>query len=452
MPLLYHRVYLHRVGQLCALVKVLEDGSRRYDGTGLASGSATFMVGFWCPRLGRTVYYKNVIRLLALCTSTRSFSWAIEWGKPNLRRSGSGHPRLPQYSTINLLRHSQPSMLPIFSSLQKLTFTLDESSLQEIIFIDVKDTFAFQNLEDLTCEATEAKFLEGLAVVSQSFLIPKLQHLSINTTEWDYLTDLQVTAIFRLLESHGEKLSSLALDFPITTEIGIGVSDILRRTPNLRTLSCFTRAFRPIDTKTITAAPVPNLEKLKLFTSEYSISCSDLNTFAGSGKIALEQFLEMASSSRIFPSLRTIAIYGLSSPDLPMDFVLAPLDHKEAYTYLTAWTKKFREMGVSLIGVDDELIAPENPGPGRWTGRNATDEDDEWDEEEDEHTDSEDLSFDSDEVSYRDESSEYSASDSDSDDGGWSWEVSGSEVGSVEALEIFENTVQVRSFTRLHES
>ncbi len=48
-------------------------------------------------------------------------------------------------------------------------------------------------------------------------------------------------------------------------------------------------------------------------------------------------------------------------------------------------------MGVSLIGVDDVLIAPENPGPGRWTGRNATNEDDEWDEEEDEHTDSEDL-------------------------------------------------------------
>ncbi len=193
---------------------------------------------------------------------------------------------------------------------------------------------------------------------------------------------------------------------------------------------------------------------LKLFVSEYCISCSDLNTFGGLERNFFEQFLVMASSRRIFPSLRTIVIYGQSSPDLPIDSVLAPSDHKEAYAYLTAWTKKFFEMGVSFRGVDDELIAPENLGPGRWTGRNASDEDDEpeGDEEEDEHSDPEDLSFDSDKVSYRDESSEYSASDSDSDDGGWSSEVSGSEVGSVEALEIFEITVQVRSFTRLNES
>ncbi len=176
MPLLYHRVYLHRVGQLCALVKVLEDSSRGHDGTGYSSWVRHVHGRFLVPTSWETVYYKNVIRLLTLCTSTRSFSWAIEWEMPSLRRSGSGHPRSPQYSTINLLRYSQPSMLPIFRSLQKLTFTLDESSQQQIIFIDVRDTFAFQNLEHLTCELTKSEFLESLTVVSQSFLIPKLQH------------------------------------------------------------------------------------------------------------------------------------------------------------------------------------------------------------------------------------------------------------------------------------
>ncbi len=146
-------------------------------------------------------------------------------------------------------------MLPIFSSLQKLTFTLDESSQQQIIFIDVRDSLAFQNLEDLTCELTKSDFLESLAVVSQSFLVPKLQHLAINVSSWTLgaLTDLQVTVIFGLLDSHGKKLSSLTFDFPITTEIRIGLGDILRLTPNLRAIRCFPFALRPIDANTITA-------------------------------------------------------------------------------------------------------------------------------------------------------------------------------------------------------
>ncbi len=154
----------------------------------------------------------------------------------------------------------------------------------------------------------------------------------------------------------------------------------------------------------------------------------------------------MASSRKIFPSLQTIAVYDQFKPNLPMDDNMAPLKHREAYSYLLAWTKRYREMGMTLVGVNDEPMAPEDPGPERWRGRNATADDSDGDD--DVHTDPEDLSFpsDSEEVSDGFESSEYSSSDLDSDDGNWDSESSGNEVGSAEALEIFRGTVEVRSF------
>ncbi len=443
MPYLYHRIYLHRVGQLCALVKALEDNSGG-DGAGYSSWVHHIHGRVFVPTSWETVYHKNALRLLTLCTSTHSFSCAIEWRSPNSWQGGSGYPISAQCSTINLIRHSQLSLLPFFSSLQKLTLTLDESFRKNIPHADFETKLAFHNLEDLSCEITEPEFLEGLAVVSRSFVMPNLQSLAFksSTWTWGYLTDLQITAIFGLPESHGEKLSSLFLDLPILSKIQMGVYDILRCTPNLRTLRCSITAFRPIDTKTTAATPVFNLEKLELFASKNNISYI---SFHGLHRNIFQQYLTMASSREFFPSLRTIVVLNQSNTILSMDTVLAPSCHKRVYQYLIAWTKKYREMGISLVGVDDELIAPENPDPGRWTGRNATDKEDKGNEDEDVHTDPEDLSFDSDQVSYRDESSEYSASNSDSDDGSWDSEPSGSEVGSSEALQIFENTVQVRS-------
>ncbi len=152
----------------------------------------------------------------------------------------------------------------------------------------------------------------------------------------------------------------------------------------------------------------------------------------------------MASQSQNIPFFTYDCHIRSDQPRSPNRFCSGALGPQGSlYVPSLCGLRSFSRWAYRSSGVDDELIAPENPGPGRWTGRNGANEDDEPEEveEEDEHTDPEDLSFDSDEVSYRDESSEYSASDSDSDDGGWDSEASGSEVGSVEALEIFENTV-----------
>ncbi len=128
LPYLYSRIYLHRVGQLCALVRVLEESSSGHDGTGYSSHVHHIHGRFFVPGSWETVYYKNVIQLLTLCASTRSFSWKIAWGSPIPWRCESSHPISAQCSSVSLIRHSQLSLLPSFSSLQKLTLPLDEST------------------------------------------------------------------------------------------------------------------------------------------------------------------------------------------------------------------------------------------------------------------------------------------------------------------------------------
>ncbi len=74
LPYLYSRIYLHRVGQLCALVRVLEESSRGYDGTGYSSHVHHIHGRFFVPGSWETVYYKNIVQLLTLCASTWSLS------------------------------------------------------------------------------------------------------------------------------------------------------------------------------------------------------------------------------------------------------------------------------------------------------------------------------------------------------------------------------------------
>ncbi len=173
--------------------------------------------------------------------------------------------------------------------------------------------------------------------------------------------------------------------------------------PELANTRCSCFACYHTNTTSVTATPFPKLQKFELLTSQ---SCFPPGVSLSGG--FLETFLIMASSRAVFPSLHTIAIYHLINPTVPIDAIITPNDHDEVYSYLLAWTNRFREVDISLVGVDDEPIAPANPDPGRWTGRNAsyaTAEDDDM--------------ISSEEVSYRDESSEYGASDSESDEGGW---------------------------------
>lgn len=444
-PFLYLRIYLYRVGQLVALVKVLEESAVGHDDVGYGSLVHHIHGRFYVHPTWEAVYLKSVVRLLALCTSIRSFSWKILWSGPE------DAPVSVSCSTVNVMLLIQPSFRPFLISLQKLELSLDRPYDQEtLLMIDRTPILILENLEELSFEAREPVLLEGFEFFSERFFLPKLHRLSINLVSWprDHLSNLEVSAVFILLGSFGARLSSLTLNTPqISTKIATrSLSDILRYTPNLRTLTCSCQVFQPIDTASSNTTPFPNLQKLALFTPWGAISpVSPLDTMQ---RNCLEGFLLMASSRALFPALEAVTILDNSFPAVPMDGATPPSCHDVVYSYLFAWSGRFHEMGIALLGVGDELVAPANPESGRWSGRNATD--DEIDEEEGPvHTDPEDLSYDSDDVSFHDESSEYSSWDSEPDDGDSDLEQSaggGHRIDSAEALEIFERTVEVRRF------
>ncbi len=447
IPDLYRRVYLHRIGQLCALVKMLKE----YSGAGYSSWVHHVHGQFYVHPSWEAVYFKSVVRLLSLCPSIRTFSWKIAWGghRRCLWGGAGADPLSPRNPLISLMLLTRPSLQPTLNSLRKLTFTLDRRTEQVILIENSVDPMlTFTNLEDLMCEATEPDLLEGFNFVSDSFIIPKLQHLTIQIPLMprDHLSDVEVGFIFKILESHGEKLTSLALDLlSVVVKTSRSVGNILQYTPNLRSLRCSSLTFTPIDAATSipTAAPFTKLEKLEIFTLASRIEPNPPPEAASIND--LEQFLIMASSRKKFPSLQTIAILGQNFPSIPLDGLVIPSRHAEVFAYLLAWSNKYLAMGgIALVGADDEPIAPADPTPERWTGRNTSE--DQVEEGEDVHTDPEDLSFDSDGIVFKDESSDYSSSDSECDDGDWETESSVSVVSSTEAQEIFENTLEVCLF------
>lgn len=452
LPFLYRRIYLLRVGQLCALVRTLEESTKL---GGYGPLVRDIEAHFYVHPSWEGVYFKNIVRLMEICISLQELSWCIVWEKTDPKNTGrnQGWPKSAECSTINVLLLAQPMLLPTFASLRKLIISFSEPSnyltVQRKEFFSDKVPIALDNLEDLSCDAPDAS---ELSFVSFSFVMPMIKRLEIVISSTWQRDNVVNSTIFEMLDSHGANLSSLELTTPAPFgQTRKNVGDILRRTPNLQSLRYSSLRFFPINTTSNTATSFPNLQTLELVTPKECFPPVTVFYNEVSDEFTeredLEQFLVMASSRRVFPNLQTIRLYEWKMPNVRIDGVIAPSDHSGAYPHFLTWTRKLRNMGIALLGVDGEPIVPENPDPERWTGRDLVEDNGNWEVEEDVHTDHEDLSFDSDRVSDRsgDESSEYSWSDSESDGGDWSSDEEGSvsEVGSTEALEIYETTLLV---------
>ncbi|KLO08035.1 hypothetical protein SCHPADRAFT_624509 [Schizopora paradoxa] len=435
-PFLYDRVFVHRIGQLVGLVKVLE-------GCGYAP-----LVHHVHGRLVvfphyEELYYKYIIRMLELCGSTRTFSWVAAWGHPNTE------PLSARCLTVNLMLHASPSIHSTLKSLRKLTFSLDQPLQKGQASDSGSDLkLTFENLEELTCEASHFEHIEGLSFVSSAFVISRIKKIAINVPPYSPETlTLRVADrqfIYGLLESHGAKLSSLTLDFTWMWRITPScVSSILNLTPNLQELQISTFAFVAFDSSNVSAGPFPNLEKIRLAISAASVRNGDLWLGSDDG---LQGYFRMVESGNILPSLRTIALLSRYFPCDPMDGRLSPSIHEEAYTCLSTWAEKLHNRGISIVDVDDEILVP--TGPERWTGRFLEPPDWESDDE-DIYTDPEDLTYlpEDDEAYHADITSDYSSWDSEPEDG-----VSESEsgpgglvvyhnIGSDDAMEALHNDV-----------
>ncbi|KLO08347.1 hypothetical protein SCHPADRAFT_908696 [Schizopora paradoxa] len=449
-PYLYDRIYLHRIGQLVALVKVLEKSTFGGQRAGYAPLIHHIHGRFLVPPNWEDIYDRYVVRLLELCDSVWTFSWRPVWRYPNIE------PVLAQCSWVNIMLLAVLSARQTLGSLRKPTLPLNRSRSQDHMPVPEADfKLTLENLEDLTCEASEPVHIEGLSIIASSFIMPKIRKLKIDAPPNSPLAaNLKVSDpqfIYGILETHGAKLSSLTLGFHwMTNGMMKCVSSILDLTPALKELQLSSFAFNAFNPDHVVAGPYPNLQKLKVLSTVWCIATSDRSP---NRSAHLENYLVMAADRKALPSLRTVGLLDRVFASVPLDGIIPLPSHQSAYTYLSEWAEKLSKRGITLVDVDDEIIAP--TGSGRWIGRFVPSRS----LEEDVHSDLDDLSFPSDdeeeegegeegqgvddELYY--ESSEYSSWDSEPEDGESDStpeeEEAYSDVGSTEAMEIFENSL-----------
>ncbi|KLO08348.1 hypothetical protein SCHPADRAFT_944531 [Schizopora paradoxa] len=431
-PSLYDRVYLHRIGQLVALVRILEKSNSGEEGVGYGSFVRHIHGRLIVHPDWNAVYVKHIVRLLEICSAARSFSWRTVW------TYADSDLELAQGFTSNII--SLLSVRSTMNSVRKLTFPLSHPHRQDESH-DFEDLskITFENLEELTCEVFDPLEIDGLATVSSSFVVPKIKKLTI-CGSWDTGSISKVhdpIFLYGVLQSHGSKLSSLTLDIlRIGNDMLSCVSSILDLTPNLQELHLSTHAFTAFNPDLVAAGPYPNLRKLRLMIDEFCISTSDRSP---NRDPRLDNYFTMVQKRKIFPSFRTFGLLNYVFSTVPLDGRIPLSSHADGYSYLSTWAEKFKKQGITLVDVDDEVIAP--TGPERWTGRFVPSRS----LEEDVHSDPDDLSFPSDvEDDYG--SSEYSSWDSDPGDDEMDKlqdnEIAYSEVGSTEMLERFENSLE----------
>lgn len=153
-PLIYDRIFVHRIGQLVALVRDLEE---RGKGPLVRHIYGRLLV---LPPW-ENVYFKYITRLLELCDSARTFAWVAIWDHLKIE------PVSARCSTVNFMLHASPSAQTTLKSICKLTISLNrpiqDTNGQSHVPEDTSK-ITFDGLEDLTCEVSDPAHIEGLAL------------------------------------------------------------------------------------------------------------------------------------------------------------------------------------------------------------------------------------------------------------------------------------------------
>ncbi|KLO11659.1 hypothetical protein SCHPADRAFT_998732 [Schizopora paradoxa] len=428
-PLIYDRIFVHRIGQLVALIRDLEE---RGKGPLVHHIHGRLLV---LPPW-ENVYVKYIIRLLELCNSARTFSWVAIWEHPKIERISA------RCSTVNFMLHASPSIHSTLRSLRKLTISLNrplqQHTNEQSHVSEDTSKLTFDNLEELTCEASDPAHVEGLSLVSSSFDTPQLKKLTIRAPpDENYLSVRDPKSVYDALGSHGARLTSLKLDLDWSSHSESRcISSVLNLTPHLQELEITSFTFKAFDPNNVLVGPFPNLRKLTLFISNFYNSPT---VFGLETDNRLPNYFEMAESRDAFPSLQTIALLDRDLPGAPLDSRIVPPSHKALYSRVSERAKRLHERGITLVDVDGEIMEPWAPRRSRFAGRYYAGL-------EDVHSDPEDLTYPSDDdEAYHTGSSEYSSWESEPEDGvSDSEEGTYSDVGSEDMMEIF-NTAKFES-------
>ncbi|KLO07235.1 hypothetical protein SCHPADRAFT_1001811 [Schizopora paradoxa] len=413
---IYHRVYLHRVGQLCALVKMLEEKVGYRAWVRHIHGSL-FVQQNW-----EKIYVRSVVKLLTLCPSCKSLSWRIAWDG-DFNAPSSALSSLIGILCVGNLAKSTFLSSGTLCSLQKLKISLDFISFA---IPDKKLSWALlPNLEDLTCEARQPFILSTLDIILHKIGMPNLQRLTIivpRTTSKSVLSEKQVASICSSLERHGSSLSFFALDIlAITENIGIGLGEIVNLAPNLVSLRFPAIAL----SASALSSAFESLREIEL----YAFDQFEVETPETYNPGNLTHFLDLAANRSKFPILQCLILCDQVNFSAPFDGLIESSCRDSAFQYFLSWTKKFRELGITLLQVDRKpLISIDQE---RWNGWTANGKDNGEPIVEDEFTELSDSSY----IYESAESDLDFSSDSDS-------VATIHSIRSIEALEIFESTVE----------
>jgi len=218
----------------------------------------------------------------------------------------------------------------------------------------------------------------------------------------------ELASILRVLEHHGQRLTSLVLDtLSVLQNTGKNVKDILLLCPILESFRCSDRVFSAIDALYTPFLPLRKLELRVLSHDSYN------PRVAPPEEEGLEAFMSMSRNRDIFPRLESVAVYHHSFPSFPLEQALHGVERQIFFEYFLSWTRKFRELGIALLNANGEpMISADHE---RWNGWAEHEYEDE--EDEDENDEMSDYTYSEDgSEAYSDEISEDSLQEDESDD------------------------------------
>ncbi|KAH8109761.1 hypothetical protein DFH11DRAFT_1625643 [Phellopilus nigrolimitatus] len=361
-PTLYSLVYLHRVGQLSALVRTLEESRSGRGGSKLGFGRWVEHIRstFYVPQMWEDVYRTDLQRLVAFCPAVRTLVHKPVWDTritPHhdlalLQSLDMKKPLLclrelcidePVLWTVGA--HS--CTLSSFQNLAKLHLTVDPwvYSYSNDTLINTIAEISLPNLATLICDVPSKIGYANLEIIARHWVIPALRHLVINLF-WSWEPPLE-----SLCAAHGAQLRTLCFDNrPCHTMIAPSLALVLAHCPALEqltyphdtvpVLSLVPKQDRNAGTRVVYAM----LRRVKFFPELLSTRISGT---------PVEKHIEMLSQRSFFPALEAIVLLDPRLREMPVDTSILP----SAYVVtLREWTAVLAQLDICLLNCDEQPL------------------------------------------------------------------------------------------------
>lgn len=476
-PELYRTVYIHRIGQLCALAHTLEESVPRTSDTGtipstrpktLVQNIAKYVQHlygcFQCFPTWTDVYRTSLIRILVNCQKLQSISWNPRWEMRGLS------PQLTLPLIIQQLFYPDTEMkAPELLSRISVLFDLHCEDTDVIGGIPV----LLPCVKDLHCEAPNGASLAGLHTISAVWLLPKLVNFSVRVSEYLNPNGEEIESLLLALQTFGKTLEHFTITspFPFNTRTvvpseGLGVNDILDCCPSLRSLHFVATGLRKFDAKRDGKGEVLPYSKLEHITIVIYGTTGGASGGFMKNEAVVESILKAFADKKALPNLRAVAIRDVYSTALEKLFSLSD---RVSFKFFQRWKRTYSVKNIVIVGGDgNEIMTEKREKMGCWTSGIKLDSDGDDQDEGGQGAETHDHGAvsDSEEVDGDNESDDnYSLGSDDSDEYDFDsdWEAEGeaqgrdlepgtsndaqgqdTQISMKEALEIFEGSLSVR--------